>query len=511
MKLTPLKAASAQNGDAEHVIVGGPCRPPEQRVGSGAASHGSPRFESANMIANAPRISVVANFIAFAIAAMSCGNVGSQWSPAEQLDDGLGMVSCGGDVAMDADGNAIALWCRHSADYQGSVWTNRFARAEGWGTATRIDEANGSEVLQPSVAMNAAGQAIAVWSKHDPDASRWDVWATTFDPKTGWGNAVLIDESAGNPSVALNNHGRGTLIWTRRDDSSESSIWANSYDPHTGWGSATRVDSEVIVPNQPDQSLDGTDFPAVSSAHHPKVAMNDRGEAVAAWLWTDSFNTSLWTSRYVPDVGWAPSTLLDEPAWTFIPIHLAMDEAGRALAVTSGGNAHSYRPAVGWSLATLHGGISSGGAPNVAMAQNGRAVILWKQEREGRTVELRSSQYSPETGWSTAETVGEADDDVQSYGDWTGSDVMINDRGESLVVWHRERGTYSEELQLPRFSVWANRFEPGRGWGTPTALATSDIANAFDPRLAMDAQGRGMATWQQLEGEHRSIWWSRFE
>jgi len=138
------------------------------------------------------------------------------------------------------------------------------------------------------------------------------------------------------------------------------------------------------------------------------------------------------------------------------------------------------------------------------------------ETRRPTDLDLRASHFSTDTGWSTPETVGEADDNVHGYGDWTGSDVAINASGEILAVWHREEGEYSEELQLPRFSVWANRFEPDVGWGKPTPLSVDEIPRAFSPRLAMDEQGRGIATWQQVEGSlsnggQRSLWWTRFE
>lgn len=458
------------------------------------------------------RISTIVVAAALATATMSCGNGGDQWSAAKLLDGDLGMVSCGGDVAMDAEGNALAIWCRHSEDYQGSVWVRRFAGARGWGAATRIDAMVGTGVSRPSVAVNEAGQAIAVWSNYDDDASRWRVWAATFDSSKGWAQPALIDGSAWNPSVALNNQGRATVVLTRYEyDTWETSIWASSYEPDTGWVSATRLDDEPSVPVDPDQFVEGVNY--------PRVSMNDGGDVVAVWI---DGRTSSWghlaTSRYTPGTGWAPATFVDSPASQYIAPHLAMDDAGRAVAVSVGSRANSSDSTGGWST-VVHGDESTSFAPNVAMAKNGRAVVVWKQTLGDRKY-LRASHFSPDEGWDAPQTVGESDDNTSSYYDWTGSDVTIRENGESLVVWHRERGQYSAELELPRFSVWANRFEPEAGWGTPTPLAAYEDADAYAPRLATDSQGRAIATWERSEigssseigfRRERSVWWSRFE
>ncbi|MBW2402706.1 MAG: hypothetical protein JRF42_02610 [Deltaproteobacteria bacterium] len=459
------------------------------------------------------RALITAITVLAAITATSCGDAERRWSTAALLDDELGQIACGGDVAMDAHGTAVAVWCRHAANYQGSVWASRFILGEGWGPATRIDAANGgTEVWNPSLAVNAAGQAISAWSKYN--GSSWGVWAARFDPSAGWDEPVLLDESGWGPGVALDNHGRATAVWTRNDDDYNGSIWTSSHEPSTGWGSTTRLDSDLIVQVGFELGPDGEEFVIAGGASQPKVAVNDNGNAVAVWL--NYVSGSLWASPYLPGAGWGSPTLVGAPAWSFTPSYVAMDEAGRAIAVNLDGRASSYSPMDGWSSVTLGGGDYTTSSPNVAVAKNGQALVVWKEKREGQRIDLRASHFSTDTGWSTPETVGEADDNVHGYGDWTGSDAAINASGEILAVWHREEGEYSEELQLPRFSVWANRFEPDVGWGKPTPLSVDEIPRAFSPRLAMDEQGRGIATWQQVEGSlsnggQRSLWWTRFE
>jgi hypothetical protein len=455
--------------------------------------------------------------VLLAIAAASCGNdSGPRWSDGALLDDELGFAACG-DIAMDAGGNAMAVWCRHSEDYEGSVWASRFTTSDGWSIATRIDARVGTEVLRPRVAVNGAGEAIAVWMKHDEDRV-WGISAAHFDPGSGWGDAVRFEQFPylGDPDVALNDEGHGIVVFTRWDgESNQSGIWMREIRRDDGWSVATRLDEEIFLPDSaPDPFLDGSSLPtSVSFAERPRIAMNDAGDAVVVWSWSNWTSSSLWASRYVRGSGWTAQTRLDEPALSFMPTHLAIDEAGRAIAVSRGGAASLYTPTDGWSLTALSDAGFGARTPNVAMAPNGQALVVWREEREGVGVDLLASRFTPETGWTPPELIGEADDDGNSYGDSTGSDLAITERGEALVLWHRERGEYSEALHQPRFSIWANRFEPGKGWESAIPLSTYDLGHAVEPQLAMDEQGRAIATWQQVdvETERRSTWWSRFE
>ncbi|RLB36392.1 MAG: hypothetical protein DRH30_15000 [Deltaproteobacteria bacterium] len=329
-----------------------------------------------------------------AIAAASCGDAERRWSTAALLDDDLGQTACGGDVVMDAQGNAVAVWCRHAANYQGSVWASRFILGEGWGPATRIDAANGgTEVWNPSLAVNAAGQAISAWSKYN--GSSWGVWAARFDPSAGWDEPVLLDESGWGPGVALDNHGRATAVWTRNDDDYNGSIWTSSHEPSTGWGSTTRLDSDLIVQVGFELGPDGEEFVIAGGASQPKVAVNDNGNAVAVWL--NYVSGSLWASPYLPGAGWGSPTLVGAPAWSFTPSYVAMDEAGRAIAVNLDGRASSYSPMDGWSSVTLGGGDYTTSSPNVAVAKNGQALVVWKEKREGQRISISARATSLRT------------------------------------------------------------------------------------------------------------------
>jgi len=77
-------------------------------------------------------------------------------------------------IAMDATGNAIAVWNQFDgARY--NVWANRYTTGSGWGAATLIETDNAGSVSSPQIAMDANGNAVAVWYQFD--GTRYNVWA----------------------------------------------------------------------------------------------------------------------------------------------------------------------------------------------------------------------------------------------------------------------------------------------------------------------------------------------
>src|SRR3970040_2104732 len=93
-------------------------------------------------------------------------------------------------VDADAAGNAVAVW--HQSDgTRTNIWANRYAVGAGWGTAERIETDNAGSASDPQVAVDAAGNAVAVW--HQSDGTRTNIWANRYAVGAGWGPAQLVE------------------------------------------------------------------------------------------------------------------------------------------------------------------------------------------------------------------------------------------------------------------------------------------------------------------------------
>jgi len=77
--------------------------------------------------------------------------------------------------------------------------------------------------------------------------------------------------------------------------------------------------------------------------------------------------------------------------------------------------------------------------------------------------------------------------------------VAFDAAGNALVVWEQEDGG--------RFNVWSNRYVAGQGWGTAAPIETSDANISFNsPRLAVHASGNAVVAWVQ-DG---SVWANQY-
>jgi len=80
-------------------------------------------------------------------------------------------------IAIDANGNAVAVWSQYDGTRL-NIWANRYVAGTGWGTAALIETDNAGAAVLPRVAMDANGNAIAVWVQFD--GTRNNVWANRY-------------------------------------------------------------------------------------------------------------------------------------------------------------------------------------------------------------------------------------------------------------------------------------------------------------------------------------------
>jgi hypothetical protein len=90
-------------------------------------------------------------------------------------------------IAVDASGNAIAVWSQDDGttfwfNYhctRKNIWANRYVAGKGWGTAERLETDDRGNGIGPQIAVDAKGNAIAVWPQvigtgHHIFASRFE-------------------------------------------------------------------------------------------------------------------------------------------------------------------------------------------------------------------------------------------------------------------------------------------------------------------------------------------------
>ncbi len=214
---------------------------------------------------------------------------GSGWGTAQLIEtDNAGGVS-GAHVALDPNGNAVAIWDQSDGTYE-NVWANRYTVAAGWGTAQLIETNDSGDAQDAQVAVDAAGDAVAVWAQWD--GGRENAWSNQFSSVTGWGTPQLMEADDNNdtesPQVALDAAGEAVAVWVQWD-TSVYDIWANRYTPDSGWGTAQLAET--------DSSRD---------AVQPQVGADAAGNAVVVWVQfdgaMDSIDANRWVEAYPPAI-----------------------------------------------------------------------------------------------------------------------------------------------------------------------------------------------------------------
>jgi hypothetical protein len=397
-------------------------------------------------------------------------------------------------VAVDASGNAVAVWSQYDdIDWGFSIWSNRYTAGTGWGTATLIDT-DMRDAYDPQVAVDASGNAVAVWSQDD--GSRNNIWSNRYSTSTGWGTATLIETDnvggAGHPQVAINASGNAVAVWSQ-SDGTRNNIWSNRYTTGTGWGTASLIETD----NK-------------GSAGYPQVAVDASGNAVAVWYQYDGTRNNIWSNNYTAGTGWGTAIMIetDNVGWAYYP-QVSMNASGNAVAVWYQGGgmylniwANCYTAGIGWGTATLIETDNAGFAidPQVAVDASGNAVAVWSQA-DGMNYNLCSNNYTPLTGWGTATLI-----ETNNEGWATYPQVAMDASGNAVAVWSQDNAVAvsSQDDATLIISTWSNIYIAGTGWGTATLIET-DMGHTFDPQVAIDASGNAVAVWYHYDGMRYNI------
>src|SRR6185312_3021588 len=88
-------------------------------------------------------------------------------------------------LAGDAAGNAIAVWIDSASHVQAS----RYAAGGNWGPLAQLDQGT-LAASAPQIVMDANGGALALWSQ--TNGSVIQVWSAHYTANVGWDAATQI-------------------------------------------------------------------------------------------------------------------------------------------------------------------------------------------------------------------------------------------------------------------------------------------------------------------------------
>jgi len=301
------------------------------------------------------------------------------WGTAQTIEANNAGDARSPQIAVDGEGNALAVW-RQNDGTRSNIRANRYNPEHGWNdTAETIETDDAGGAIDPQLAADAEGNALAVWAQHD--GTRYNVRANRFDANNGWGIAETIetdnDGDAVDPQVAYDRAGNALAVWDQFDGA-RYNVRANRFDADNGWGTAETIETD----NAGDAIL-------------PQVAFDGSGNAMAVWAQMDGTRFNIRANRFDADNGWGTAETIED------------DNDGDA------------------------------SDPQIAFDGAGHALAVWEQS-DGSRINIRVNRYTSDSGWNAADSI-----ETDNTGDARDPQVAFDSSGRALVVWEQIIGTRS--------------------------------------------------------------------
>ncbi len=422
------------------------------------------------------------------------GGSSAAWTNPSSLTDNLspnGQDVHFPQVAMDNSGDAIVVWYQndgvetqiYKAEYRGGSWTTPASLAD-------IVSIDGHTSVSPMVAMDNNGNAIIVWSQYD--GSFYQVFKAEYRSGSWTFPASISDNISpdgthtGNPQVAMSDDGTAVITWLQPDGSNQQ-VYRSTYDGSTWTNPANLADN--ISP-------DGQD------ASYAKVAMDASGNAIIIWEQSDGSATQIFKSEYRSGAWTDPSSLTDNisPDGQLAgQPEVAMDNNGNAIITWTQYNGSNYLiykseyRSAAWANPLITDYISPDGQnavyPEVAMDDNGNAIITW-QQYDGTNTQIFKSEYRSGS-WTNPSSLT---DHISIAGqNTTIPQVAMDDNGNAIITWPQSDGT--------TLQIFKSEYRSG-AWTNPSALTDNispDGQDTHDVQVAMSDHGTALITWDQSD------------
>ena len=187
-------------------------------------------------------------------------------------------------VAMDADGESVAVWATEAqAGYVCEVHARRFdASGTPQGDAFMVNNVTRGEQTLPSVAMDDDGDFVVTWSSFDQDGSLYGVYARRYNAVgEAEGDEFRVNQfTSGNQNfsaVAMDADGDFVVTWTSSDqDGDRTGIFGRRYD-----ASGSPLGNEFQV-----------NITTAGNQRYSTVAMDEVGNFLVTWTSQDQDGSS---------------------------------------------------------------------------------------------------------------------------------------------------------------------------------------------------------------------------
>ncbi len=388
------------------------------------------------------------------------------WTAPVELSVASAESTVNPEVAVNSGGDAVAVWQR----WNGTEYVAQAASKQAgspWGAAVNL----AADANEPQVGLDSAGNAVAVWSAYN--GSNYVVQSASKPAGGVWGSAVNLSapgQDARTTQVAVDSGGDAVAVWVRSDGSNE--IVQSASKPAGGaWGSAVNLSS------------------VGQEADRPQVAIGAGGNAVAVWEHESGDDTIESANKPAGDAWGAAAKLSAEGLVSSNP-RVALDSGGDAVAAWRAYDGSNFaieaasKPAGGAWEAPLKLAVATPGGegenPQVALDSGGDAVIVWEI--------FNGSNYIVESANKPAGGAWGAPVKLSATGEngFLGG-VSVDGGGDAVAVWQRWNGS--------KYVVQAASKPADGAWASAVDLSTATASPFVNPEVALDGGGDAVAVW----------------
>jgi hypothetical protein len=388
-------------------------------------------------------------------------------------------------IAVDGAGDAMAVWARFAKNDTRHIVQADFRRAGRTFQAPVMLSTRNRYADDPEVAFDRFGDAIAAWHEfHGKDSVR-----AAFRPKGGrFGASVQISKAgvaARNPQVAFDRSGDAFVLWNANDLS----------------GGRRQVVQVAMRPvhgrfgNPVDLSVGN------GQVGEPRLAVDGAGDAVALWrqcnnnvFGCDNGGTYIVRAAIRPAGGrFGPPVSLSAAGNDAQDLQVAIDNSGGAVAVwdrfngTSPAIESAQRPPGGTFGPTTD--LTTGALnPQVAMDAAGDAIVGWEKD-------AANDKSIVQTAMRPAGGTFAAPQNITGPVTEANLALTMNSSGRAVTAW---QGCPSGHIPCSRWVVRAAVRRPGASFTAPVVVSPTRQDSLF-PGLAINAAGDALAIWMRAK------------
>lgn len=416
--------------------------------------------------------------IASAIVALVLGVLGAPapavaqqgWISTVQQLSFAGHDAAGAHVALDPAGNGIAVWSE-SDGVTVSVWAAFSSLPTGdWRIPERLSPA-AQNAYAPRVGVDGQGNVLVVWVR-EAGGVYYLQGLRGSTTAAGWSTPIdiaTIGTGGIGPDLAVTPGGNAVVVWTAVTSTSPVaiSVHAARFVTATGaWTSATQISS------------------LGDNAYLARVAVAPGGDAVAVWSKEDSSTTELvQAARFdAASATWqTPATVSASASYAEEAV-VAMDASGDAVVAwlrTSNVEVARYEAsAATWSPASIRStGVAVNG-PGLASDADGNVTVLWHL---GTGVVETTRYDAVVAAWSATQPIPGATG--------SGTPAVAADPSGNVVAFWPSPTLLGSSAQGVRYVRATNQ------WTPVSTLPTSGPPDSV--HLAADGVGNVAAVWHR--------------